>query len=89
MKKFPSIIGLFILSCSLSGCGLMEDAFKAGVIFAIIIVAIIALVVWLARIVARIIMKKFDLSFEEDQEVIDTTNEQALISQRVRIGNKV
>ena len=67
----------------------MADAFKAGVIFAIIIVAIIALVVWLARIVARIIMKKFDLSFEEDQEVIDTTNEQALISQRVRIGNKV
>jgi hypothetical protein len=43
----------------------MEDAFKAGVIFAIIIVAIIALVVWLARMVAKYIIKKFDLSLDE------------------------
>jgi hypothetical protein len=49
----------------------MEDAFKAGVIFAIIIVAIVALVVWLARIVAKIIMKKFNLSFQENTEVTE------------------
>ncbi|MBS1533320.1 MAG: hypothetical protein JSU01_23680 [Bacteroidetes bacterium] len=57
MRKFiPAITCLFI-SIILSGCGLMEDAFKAGVIFALIIVAIIALVVWLARIVGRSVSK--------------------------------
>lgn len=89
MRKFPIVIVLFILSCSLSGCGLMEDAFKAGVIFAIIIVAIIALVVWLARMVAKYIMKKFDLSLEEDNEVIKKIDESSLISQRIRVRNKI
>ena len=89
MRKFPLIICLLILSFSFSGCGLMEDAFKAGVIFAIIVVAIIALIIWLARIVVKIIIKKFDLSLDEDREVIEKTGESALIPQRIRIRNKV
>jgi Kef-type K+ transport system membrane component KefB len=89
MKKFPLVFGLLILSFSLSGCGLMEDAFKAGVIFAIIVVAIIALIIWLARMVAKYIIKKFDLSLDEDKEVIEKADESALIPQRIRIRNKV
>ena len=89
MRKFPLIICLLFLSFSFSGCGLMEDAFKAGVIFAIIVVAIIALIIWLARIVVKIIIKKFDLSGDEESEVIEKSDESALIPQRIRIRNKV
>jgi len=67
----------------------MEDAFKAGVIFAIIIVAIIALVVWLARMVTKYIMKKFDLSLDEENEGIKKNDEFSLIPQRIRIRNKI
>ncbi|HWD87413.1 MAG TPA: hypothetical protein VG367_04750 [Mucilaginibacter sp.] len=66
MRKLASVTGLITLSISLSGCGLMEDAFKAGVIFALIILAIIALVVWLARFAGRSVAKKYDLTWEED-----------------------
>lgn len=66
MRKFAPIVCLSALSISLSGCGLMEDAFKAGVIFALIIIAIIALVVWLARFAGRAVSKKYDLTWEED-----------------------
>ena len=89
MRKVPIVIVLFILSCSLSGCGLMEDAFKAGVIFAIIIVAIIALLVWLARMVAKYVMQKFSLSSEETSEMIKKTDESSLKPQRIRVGNKI
>ena len=89
MRKVPIVIVLFILSCSLSGCGLMEDAFKAGVIFAIIVVAIIALLVWLARMVAKYVMQKFSLSSEETSEMIKKTDESSLKPQRIRVGNKI
>jgi hypothetical protein len=89
MKKSPLVFGLLILSLLFSGCGLMEDAFKAGVIFAIIVVVIIALIIWLARIVAKYIIKKFDLSFEGDDEVIKKSDDSALISQRIRIRNEI
>ena len=67
MRKLASVAILFALSLSLSGCGLMEDAFKAGVIFAIILVAIVALIVWLARFVAKVASKKYDLTWDEDE----------------------
>jgi hypothetical protein len=67
MRRLASITSLLILSVSLSGCGLMEDAFKAGVIFALIIIAIIALVIWLAHMAGRTVMKRYDLTWDEDE----------------------
>jgi len=89
MRKYTPIICLFILSVSLSGCGLIEDSFKAGIIFALIIVAIIGLIVWLARMIAKTIIKKYGLSLGDDEEVIERTDEPVLIPQRIRIRNKV
>ena len=62
MKNYLIAFGLLGLSCSLSGCGLMEDAFKAGVIFALFIIAIVGLIFWLARMVAVRLIKKFNIS---------------------------
>ncbi len=67
MRKFTSVAVMFALSLSLSGCGLMEDAFKAGVIFALILAAIIGLIIWLARIVGKTVSKKYDLTWDEDE----------------------
>jgi hypothetical protein len=61
MKKLILPFLSVLLATSLSGCGLMEDAFKAGVIFAIIIVAIIGLIIWLVRAVVRQIEKKHSI----------------------------
>ena len=47
MKKITLPLFAFILCFSLSGCGLMEDAFKAGFIIALIIAAIIGLLIWI------------------------------------------
>lgn len=49
MKKLILPILCLFLTLSLSGCGLMEDAFKAGLFFGLIIIAIIGLLVWLLR----------------------------------------
>ena len=70
MRKYTPLISLLVLLFSLSSCGLMENAFKAGIIFALIIVAIIALIIWLARIVAKAIIRKYDSSLGNDEEVI-------------------
>ncbi len=51
-----------LLTCSLSGCGLMEDAFKAGVIFAVIIIAIIGILVWVLRIAGREVSKRYEVT---------------------------
>lgn len=67
MIKYASVVCLSILSMSLLGCGLVEDAFKAGIIFALIVIAIIGLIIWLARIVGRTVSKKYDLTWEEDE----------------------
>ena len=64
MKKFTLPLFALLLTVSLSGCGLMEDAFKAGVIFAIVIVAIIGLIVWLVRIVSRQIATRYDIELK-------------------------
>lgn len=48
----------------------MEDAFKAGVIFALIIIAIVGLIIWLSRIVIRLILKKYDIILGEEPDNI-------------------
>jgi len=60
MKKL--ILPLFCLSLMflLSGCGLMEDAFKAGVFFTILIIAIVGLLIWLLRIVINQLNKYYE-----------------------------
>ena len=58
MRKLILPLFCLFLTFSLSGCGLVEDAFKAGVIFAVIIAAIIGLVIWLVRIVIKHLFKE-------------------------------
>jgi hypothetical protein len=59
MKKLilPSLC--LFLATSLSGCGLMEDAFKAGVIITLIVAALIGLLIWVLHIVYTILWKYF------------------------------
>jgi hypothetical protein len=58
MKKMILPFLCVCLSISLSGCGLMEDAFKAGVFFAIVIIAVVGLLVWLLRMGYNQLVKK-------------------------------
>jgi hypothetical protein len=44
----------------------MEDAFKAGLFFGIIIIVIIGLVIWLLRIVLKLLAKKGILQLSEE-----------------------
>lgn len=67
MKKVATLTSAALLICSLSGCGLMEDAFKAGVIITLVILALIGLVIWILRLVRKILFKYFPsirISFE-------------------------
>jgi hypothetical protein len=58
MKKLIlPILSLFFMF-SLSGCGLMEDAFKAGLFFGLIVIAIIGLLIWLLRFGISQLVKK-------------------------------
>jgi hypothetical protein len=58
MKKFIlPVLSLFFMF-SLSGCGLMEDAFKAGLFFGLIVIAIIGLLIWLLRFGIRLLVRK-------------------------------
>ena len=61
MKKLILPFVALFIAFTMSGCGLVEDAFKAGLIFAVVIIAIIGLIVWLARIVTSAIGKKYKL----------------------------
>lgn len=51
MKKLILPIICAFLSFALSGCGLVEGAFKAGLIFGLIIIAVIGLIIYLLRMV--------------------------------------
>jgi len=58
MKKLILPVLSLFLMFSLSGCGLMEDAFKAGLFFGLIVVAIIGLLIWLLHYgVSRLVRK--------------------------------
>ncbi|MDB5123656.1 MAG: hypothetical protein JWP94_1785 [Mucilaginibacter sp.] len=65
MKTSTLPIVCFLLMFSLSGCGLMEDAFKAGLFFGLIIVAIIALLVWVLRFGINMLTKKGIMKLSE------------------------
>jgi len=47
------------LCLSLSGCGLMEDAFKTGFIIALILAAVIGLLIWILHFSWKILTKYF------------------------------
>jgi len=57
MKKFTFLFSGLALACSLSGCGIMEDAFKAGFIIAFIIAAIIGLLIWILHFSWKLLKK--------------------------------
>lgn len=59
MKKLNYIVAFILLCCSLSGCGLMEDAFKAGFIIAIILAVIVGLLIWILHFVWKLLTKYF------------------------------
>ncbi|MDB5132206.1 MAG: hypothetical protein JWR02_1955 [Mucilaginibacter sp.] len=65
MKTSTLPIVCFLLMFSLSGCGLMEDAFKTGLFFGLIIVAIIALLIWVLRFGINLLIKKGILDLSE------------------------
>lgn len=44
----------------------MEDAFKAGLFFGLIIIAIIGLLIWLLRFAGRLLVKKGILQLGEE-----------------------
>ena len=58
MKKLILPAICLLLSFSLSGCGLMEDAFKAGVFFAVIIAVIVGLLIWILKMGYRQLLKR-------------------------------
>ena len=58
MKKLVLPILCLFLMFSLSGCGLMEDAFKAGLFFGLIVVAIIGLLIWLLHFGISLLVRK-------------------------------
>jgi len=59
MKKSILLFLAVAMCFSLSGCGLMEDAFKAGFIIALVIIAVIGLLIWILHIGWRILVKLF------------------------------
>lgn len=59
MKKPTLIISALFICLSMSGCGLMEDAFKAGVIITLVVLALIGLLVWIFHITWKVLTKYF------------------------------
>jgi len=59
MTKFTLPLLTLLLCFSLSGCGLMEDAFKTGFIIALIIAAVIGLLIWILHMSWRLLGKYF------------------------------
>ncbi|RYE27942.1 MAG: hypothetical protein EOP42_18240 [Sphingobacteriaceae bacterium] len=57
MKKLILPALCAFLCFALSGCGLVEGAFKAGLIFGLIIIAVIGLIIYLLRIVVKQLAK--------------------------------
>ncbi len=58
MKKFTLPLFGLIIATLFSGCGLIEDAFKAGIFFTIVIVIIVGLIIWLSRMVIKQLSKR-------------------------------
>lgn len=58
MKKFALPVLGFMIASLFSGCGLVEDAFKAGIIFTLIIIFIIGIIIWISRFVIKQLTKR-------------------------------
>jgi hypothetical protein len=59
MKKICLPFFCLALCLSLSGCGMMEDAFKAGFIIALILATIVGLLIWILHISWKTLTKYF------------------------------
>ena len=59
MKKLILSFTALAMCLSLSGCGLMEDAFKAGFIIALVIAAIIGLLIWILHTAWKVLGRYF------------------------------
>jgi len=59
MKKILLPVCGFFLSASLSCCGPMEYAFKAGFIIALIIAAVIGLLIWILHMTIKTLAHYF------------------------------
>lgn len=59
MRQYVLIVTGISVCLSVSGCGLMEISFKAGVITALIMAAIIGLLIWILRFSFRLLSKYF------------------------------
>lgn len=59
MKKLILPLICLLIATSMSGCGLMEGAFKAGFIIALILAALVGLLIWILHIGYRALSKYF------------------------------
>ncbi|MGN6398327.1 MAG: hypothetical protein ACTHMI_22330 [Mucilaginibacter sp.] len=59
MKKLLLPLVCLLFATSLSGCGLMEDAFKAGFIIAIILAALVGFLIWILNTSYKMLSKYF------------------------------
>ena len=59
MKKISLPYICLLVAISLSGCGLMEDAFKTGFIIALVLAAIIGLLIWILHILTKVLCRYF------------------------------
>jgi hypothetical protein len=59
MKKLILSFTALALCFSLSGCGLMEDAFKAGFIIAIVLAVIVGLLIWILHTSWKMLTRYF------------------------------
>lgn len=66
MKKNITPLFCLVLMLSLSGCGLVEGAFKAGLIFGLLVVFIIGLIIYLSRMVIKQLTRKHSLEINKN-----------------------
>ncbi|HEY4193948.1 MAG TPA: hypothetical protein VGM63_00315 [Mucilaginibacter sp.] len=59
MKKLILPLACLFVVTSLSGCGLMEDAFKAGFVIALILAALVGLLIWIFHFSYKLLGKYF------------------------------
>ncbi|GAB2685929.1 hypothetical protein GCM10027037_04470 [Mucilaginibacter koreensis] len=58
MKKFTLPVLAIFLATAFSSCNLVEGAFKAGFIVAIILALLVGLLIWIFHIVVHFLSKK-------------------------------
>ncbi len=61
---------VLLMTVMLSSCNLIEGAFKAGFIFALIIAALIGLLIWIFHILGKLIFRKPDIEVNKQPELL-------------------